>query len=69
MSTVTFDGANIAEVADFAGDRFEGSALLIRHADGHLTLVQPGFVLERDGDDLEIWSSQGWRRRKTAEAA
>ena len=68
MSTLTFDGTNITEAADFAGDRFEGVALLIRHGDGHLTIVQPGFVLERDGDDLEIWSSQGWRRRKTAAA-
>lgn len=67
--SITFDGTNIGEVAAYAGEKFEGTALLIRHGDGHLTLVQPGFVLEGEGDDLEIWSAQAWRRRQVRGAA
>ena len=64
---ITFDGTNISEVAAYAGDRFEG--LLIRNGAGDLALVQAGFILEGEGDDLDIWSPGAWRRKQEREAA
>lgn len=65
--SITFDGTNIAEVAAYAGHRVAG--LLIRHGDGHLSIAEPGAVLEDTGDDLAVWSSRAWQQRKSGETA
>ena len=65
--SLTFDGANITEAREYAGDRFEGTALLIRDGDGKVTVVHEGYVLDRRGDGgLDICSADAWRRRGEA---
>ena len=69
MSTVTFDGINAGEVAAYAAGRYEGTVLLVRNDDGQLTLVWPGYVLERrDDGGLGIYSDSAWRRNGEAAA-
>ena len=69
MSTVTFDGTNAAEIARFAGDRYEGAAVLVRNDDGKITAVHEGYVLEaREDGGMDIYSASAYRRHR-AEAA
>ncbi len=65
MSAVTFDGSNAAEIARHAGDRYEGTAVLVRNDDGEITVLHEGYVLERREDGgVDIYSASAYRRHR-----
>jgi hypothetical protein len=62
---VRWDGANAAELAGLAGDRFEGtyaSAALIRGIDGELVHVRPGWWVCQWGGvtGVSVYSPGAW---------